>query len=105
MFYWIEVNHTGGALTVSVTQQTDFSKEIQSLDVKLFDSGCVRVNAVVFSVTDGDAELTADLPAGVYYMQVRYDPKSLQGEPVPSGGTETFSFDALINGVDAVIGD
>jgi hypothetical protein len=105
MFYWIEVNHTGGALSVVVTQDASFSKDLQALDVKLFDSGCTRILDVDFVLNGGDPTLDADLPAGTYYLQVRYDPKSLIGEAVPGGGTATFDFDATINGIDSVIGD
>jgi hypothetical protein len=107
MFYWIEVIHTADeALEVAVNQETDFSKELTALDVKFYDDSCTRIIDVSFTLNGGDAVLTATwLAEGTYYMQVRYDPKSLEGEPVPVGGTETFLFDATINGVDSVIGD
>jgi hypothetical protein len=98
MFYWVEVIHGGGALEVNVDQTTAFSMEIAALDVKLWDVGCVRVGDVSFTVSDGDASLTANLSAGTYYMQVRYDPKSLQGQSIGDGGTALFDFSATFNG-------
>jgi hypothetical protein len=37
-------------------------------------------------------------------MQVRYDPKSLIGNPIDEGGTFVFYFSAMVNG-EAVIPD
>jgi hypothetical protein len=99
MFYWIEVLHSGDGLTVEVDQETLFSKEITALDVKFYDSFCTRVQDVSFTLNDGDADLTAtSLADGTYYMQVRYDPKSLQDEWIGVGEIFSFDFSAVING-------
>jgi hypothetical protein len=102
MFYWIEVLHSGDGLTVAVDQETLFSKEITALDVKLYDAFCTRVQDVSFTLNDGDADLTAtSLADGTYYMQVRYDPKSLIGEPA-DGSNYDFDFVAFVNGADTI---
>jgi hypothetical protein len=98
MFYWVEVIHSGGSLTVVVDQTTGFSKEIQSTDVKLWDAGCDRVHDIGFTLDDGGATLTANIGAGTYFMRVRYDPKSLVGEGIGDGETVGFDFSATFNG-------
>lgn len=99
MFYWIEVIHSGGALAVDADQTTSFGRELSALDVKFYDGSCSRVLDVSFVLSGGDAELTASsLAAGTYYMQVRYDPKSLIGGSTDGTSSYTFDFSALVNG-------
>jgi hypothetical protein len=102
MFYWIEVLHSGGALSVVVDQTTAFLMEVTATDVKFYDSFCTRILDVSFALSEGDADLTAtSLADGTYYMQVRYDPKSLIGE-LADGSSYDFYFSAFVNGADTI---
>jgi hypothetical protein len=101
MFYWNEIVHDGGPLAVDIFQETEFVRELKALDIKLWDSGCLRVTeGVEFTLDDNftpdlEADLTftaTDLPAGTYYLQVRYDPKSLEGATFTTGTSWSFDF-------------
>jgi hypothetical protein len=103
-FYWVKVTVPAGNNSFTITQTITTANFTGKFDIasgsNVFDSTCTSQhpnftqNTTTGTVT---AQWTAPT-AGTYYISIKYDSKSVQGDTAPSPGT-TAHFNFTTTGV------
>jgi uncharacterized repeat protein (TIGR01451 family) len=101
MFYWVKVTAAAGSNTFTVTQtrsETSNAFTVAS-GSQAYTSGCGAVSTTITQAGNGTVTVKFNAAsAGTYYIGVKYNPKAVSGEPVPSPSS-TVSYTFATNGV------
>jgi len=103
-FYWVKVTVAAGNQSFTITQTITTGNFTGLFDIQggssVFDSNCnsqhptITQNTTTGAVT---AQWNAPTP-GTYFIAIKFDSKSIVGDPAPSPGT-TVHYDFMTTGV------
>ena len=117
VFFYFSEFTIGSAGTLSIVQgenetghpALDYRFRVHKDFAKLFDGDCNPIGDL--SVDANDIDVTGQLGAGTYIVQIKYDAKSVVGFPEPSPTTVHYTFQSFVgltlvdedsNGLDLV---
>jgi hypothetical protein len=101
-FYWVSVPAVQGNNSFTITQTHDINGT-GFFDLgggsNVFDSNCNSVSETITPHADGTVTVTFSAPsAGTYIIGLKYNSKSIAGDPAPHPGT-TVHYDFATTGV------
>jgi hypothetical protein len=103
-FYWVAVTVPAGNNSVTITQTITTGNFTGKFDFtsgsNVFTSNCNSVsNTITQNTTTGAVTVQFNAPtAGTYIIGIKYDSKSIVGDPAPSPGT-TVHYNFATTGV------
>jgi hypothetical protein len=103
-FYWVSVTVPAGNNNVTITQTITTGNFAGKFDFasgsNVFNSNCNSVSdTITQNPTTGAVTVNFNAPtAGTYIIGIKYDSKSIVGDPAPSPGT-TVHYDFATTGV------
>jgi hypothetical protein len=103
-FYWVAVTVPAGNNSVTITQTITTGNFTGLFDFasgsNVFNSNCSGVsNTITQNTTTGAVTVQFNAPtAGTYIIGIKYDSKSIVGDPAPSPGT-TVHYNFATTGV------
>ena len=103
-FYWVSVTVPAGNNIVTITQTITTGNFTGKFDFasgsNVFDSNCNSVSDTITQNSGtGTVTVTFNAPtAGTYIIGIKYDSKSIAGDPAPSPAT-TVHYDFATTGV------
>jgi hypothetical protein len=103
-FYWVSVTVPAGNNTVTITQTITTGNFTGTFDFasgsNVFNSNCNSVSETITqNPTTGTVTVQFNAPtAGTYIIGIKYDSKSIVGDPAPSPGT-TVHYNFATTGV------
>jgi hypothetical protein len=103
-FYWVSVTVPAGNNNVTITQTITTGNFTGKFDFasgsNVFNSNCNSVSdTITQNPTTGAVTVNFNAPtAGTYIIGIKYDSKSIVGDPAPSPGT-TVHYDFATTGV------
>jgi hypothetical protein len=103
-FYWVEVTVPAGNNSVTITQTITTGNFTGLFDFasgsSVFTSNCNSLSETITqNTTTGAVTVQFNAPtAGTYIIGIKYDSKSIAGDPAPSPGT-TVHYDFATTGV------
>jgi hypothetical protein len=111
VFFYYEKVTIGANSTITVNetvagQPANYLLQVlngSTSQVQVFDASCTNVMGAQITIgpigTSPYTVTIAGLPAGTYIFSVKYTPKSIVGQPVPSPTTLNYSFSTAVGGV------
>jgi hypothetical protein len=113
-FYYSQIEHTGGNLTITTDQIanpafTEFQVHNYpaTSQVKLYDANCKVIGTATISFLDGGTRVQVSLqnaPAGTYYLGIKFNPGTVVGEAI-NGTQVVYTFTTSVNGGGAINSD
>jgi hypothetical protein len=103
-FYWVKVTAPAGNNSFTITQTITTGNFTGKFDIasgsNVFDSTCTSQHPNFTQIpATGAVTVTFNAPtAGTYFISIKYDSKSVAGDPAPSPGT-TAHFNFTTTGV------
>jgi hypothetical protein len=103
-FYWVRVTVPAGNNSFTITQTITTGNFTDTFDFttgsNVFDSNCVSLHPTITqNGTTGAVTVQFNAPtAGTYIISIKYDSKSIVGDPAPSPGT-TVHYNFTTTGV------
>jgi hypothetical protein len=91
-FYWVSVTAPAGNNSFTITQTIttgNFTGKFNfASGSNVFSSSCNSVSdTITQNTTTGAVTVNFNAPAGTYIIGIKYDSKSIVGDPAPSPGT------------------
>jgi hypothetical protein len=105
IFFFTALTIDQGAGVLSVEQDRTNGSPVMllhNMDARVYTDTCTRVPATITQDPDTGEVFFGAVPAGTYILQLKYQPKSLTGKPVPHPTPGEYTFTAQLDNVDVV---
>jgi hypothetical protein len=101
-FYWVRVTAPAGNNTFTITQTITTGNFSGFFDLaggsNVFDSNCNGVSETITQNGNTTTVMFNAPTAGTYFISIKYNSKSIAGDPAPSPGT-TVHYNFMTTGV------